>query len=297
MPRFQNILAVIQSNGQAQSVIGKAIALSDAKVTKSTRIHAVRIIYEGLAELSVKDIDKSSELKNFILTSEKNELQKILAEVSPLGLEIESSVIWNRRFSEGVCHAAEAVGADLIVKATEDGDRGLIRTPDDWNILRESKTPVLLARPADWHYKPTILVAIDALDETHKQLNQDLLSQAAALALQLPGQLHVCTFYPLFEPWSTRLGLLQHYKELRRELEHEVAVAVNRLARSIGAPNYTLQCIEGDPEFGIERLTHSINADIVVIGNRARDGLAAALIGNTAEKILYRTQTDILTIV
>lgn len=296
MHQYQNLLLVVQSKEQVHDLVNKAIALANFKQDGHTQIHAVRVIYEGIADLSTQYIEDSIELKNFILASEKSSLQDVLADATPAGVEIHTSVLWNRRVAEGVAHAAEAMSADLIIKASDDG-KEFMRTPDDWNILRESKIPVLLIHPGGWSHTPKILAAIDALDDKHQQLNQQILTQAAALSLRLSGELQVCTFYPLFEPWSTRIGMLQPYKSLRQAIEHDVALAVNRLTRTIGAPSYKLQCIEGVPEVGIKRLAEHIDADILVIGNHARDGLAAAFIGNTAEKILHTTNKDILTVI
>ena len=292
MSEFASILAVVQKPEDAEPVLSKACQLMDAQESKLT---VTRVVYEGLADLRSKDVGTSPDLKDLILQAETEELTELVRR-SVDATPFETTVAWNRKSWEGIVGAADATGAGIIVKAVEQRNELSVRTPDDWNLLREARIPVLLVKPNRWKPNPQVLVALDVLDPLHEALNLRVLAQANELCRQLAGTLHVASAYPCFEPWSTRLGLLQSYSKLRKEIAHDVAVAVSRLIRSIGGPEYEVHCIEDTPESGIERISEQVDADVVVIGSNAREGLEAAFLGNTAEKILHRVDIDTLTV-
>ncbi|PWG68292.1 hypothetical protein DF186_25415, partial [Enterococcus hirae] len=67
---------------------------------------------------------------------------------------LESATLWNPRAWEAVLHAAENADADLILRATGEqesvGERvvSVVRTPDEWNLLRHATVPVMLVKAA-----------------------------------------------------------------------------------------------------------------------------------------------------
>lgn len=68
------------------------------------------------------------------------------------------------------------------------------------------------------------------------------------------------------------------------------------LAAKAGIDAANAYTIEGPPEKVIPEIAEQIEADIVIVGMAARDGIKAAMIGNTAEKILDAIATKILTV-
>jgi len=52
----------------------------------------------------------------------------------------------------------------------------------------------------------------------------------------------------------------------------------------------------GKPEKIIVERARQLDASLVVVGNSARAGVLAAIVGNTAEKILDKLECDVLSI-
>jgi hypothetical protein len=52
--------------------------------------------------------------------------------------------------------------------------------------------------------------------------------------------------------------------------------------------------VKGDPKEVVPELAGKLDAGLIVIGTLARSGLAGALLGNTSEKILSRTDSSLL---
>ena len=134
MQSLKNILVVSGDDAeQARDVLEKANMLADAT---GARLHVVRIIYEGIAELGAAAIDATHELKTLMLQAAETALEDTVADVRARHPDLEAAALWNPRHWEGVLHAAERAEADLVIKAAsvhhKFGD--IVRTPDDWNL-------------------------------------------------------------------------------------------------------------------------------------------------------------------
>jgi universal stress protein E len=296
MESIDDILVVLgDDRGEAAVVLAKAGALAAAT---GARLHAVRVVYEGIADLNAAVIDASSDLKTFILQSEETLTEELVEPARQQGAAIDAVTLWNPRSWEGILHAAQQVEADLIIKAAAEagGLGGLIRTPDDWNLLRAAPVPVMLVKSRGWVENPLVLCALDAFDEGHDVLNRALLRSSGSLAGAMQGELHLVVAYPMFERWVGELGSLRDYDQLRREVEQEIRDRVVRLAKEAGVDYKRLYADEGRAEFVISTLAESLNAEMVVVGTHARQGLKGVLLGNTAERLVHHIGTDVLTI-
>jgi len=296
MESIGDILVVLADDpAEAGLVLGKASALARAT---GASLHAVRIVYEGIADLSATAIDATAGLKSFILQAEETVTESLVERTRQAHPDLDTVTLWNPRQWEGILHAAERFGASLIIKAAErHGALGsLIRTPDDWNLLRGASVPVLLVKPEGWVEAPVVLCALDAFEERHDELSRTVLRHAAALARALGGELHVVVAFPLFERFVGELGGLRDYEALRQEVDSEIRSRVVALAQQAGVDYKWLHTDEGRVEFVIADLAAKLRAEVVVVGTHARQGLKGVLLGNTAERLVHHVATDIMTV-
>ncbi|MEZ5560922.1 MAG: universal stress protein [Pseudomonadales bacterium] len=295
MQSMKNILVVLDTGDAARYVLEKAASLAQAN---HATLHAVRVVYEGVADLVPSVIDQSVDLKTFILESAEAELEELLDPVRRKVDALESATLWNHRHWEGVLHAAEQSGADLIIKGAEPHGRfgEVIRTPDDWNLLRHATVPVMLVKPQAWVPEPRILCALDPFDDSHRKLSIALLQESQGLASVLGGELTVVVAYPLFEPWVGELGALGNYEELKQNIETEIRSRVDDLAREAGVRFRDLVAEEGHATQVISQVAEDTDAELLVIGTHAREGVKGVLLGNTSERILHAVATDVVTV-
>lgn len=295
MPTMKNVLVVLESADEARYVLDKAVTLAEAN---HARLHAVRVVYEGIADLSSSAVDASSDLKTFILSSQESELEDWLEAARSRVGDLDAVTVWNPRTWEGILHAAEQAGADLIVRAvtTRHGFGDIVRTPDDWNLLRHATVPVMLVKPKPWVKEPVIVCALDPFDDAHEPLNVALLQEAQGLATVLGGEMMVVVAYPLFEPWVGQLGATGSYEEIRQGIETDIRARVDHLAREAGVRFKTLYTEEGHDTEVISRVTEDTDAELLVLGTHAREGVKGLLLGNTAERVLHVVGTDVVTV-
>jgi universal stress protein E len=297
-PSIRNLLIVVDDALSMPHLMEKAERLAD----DDTRVHVVQVIHEGVAEISTRAVEDSAALKSFILSAAESALEDSLEHARTRFKHLESATLWNARTWEAALHAAADVQADVILRATgEEAPLGekivtVVRTPDEWNLLRHAEVPVLLAKAAAWPENPTVICALDVFDDTHDPLNDAVLRWASALAELLGGDLDLVYAYPLFEPWVGEAGALRDYAEIKRTVEAEARERVERITGRTGVSYRHLHLEEGNSAPVIKRLVDDAEAAMLVIGTHARGGVGAVLLGNTSERILHAVDCDVLTV-
>ncbi|MGE0620981.1 MAG: universal stress protein [Pseudomonadales bacterium] len=293
-----NLLVVVDDALSIPYLMEKAERLADGQ----TRVHVVHVIYEGVAEISTSAIEDSARLKTFILQSAEAQLEDQLEKVRGRFRHLESATLWNARTWEGALHAAKDAAADLILRASgEQGSLGervasVVRTPDEWNLLRHAEVPVMLARAASWPEEPVVLGALDVFDDSHESLNRNVLLQAAGLAKRIGGELDVVYAYPLFEPWVGELGAIKSYAEIKAAVEEDARLRMDELARATGVSYRHLLLEEGQTAPVLARIAEECEAALLVVGTHAREGVRGVLLGNTSERILHAVDCDVVTV-
>jgi len=112
----------------------------------------------------------------------------------------------------------------------------------------------------------------------------------------LGGSLHVVVAYPLFERWVGELGGLRDYDSLKHDVEKDIRSRVLSLAREAGVDYQRLYAEEGRTDMVIVNLAAQLDAELVVVGTRARKGLQGVLLGNTSERLIHELDTDVVTV-
>lgn len=295
---ISNLLIVVDDALSMPYLMEKAERLAG----EETRVHVVHVIYEGVAEIGTSAIEDSARLKTFILESAEAQLEDELEKARGRFKYLESATLWNSRTWEAVLHAAENAQADLILRATTEqesvGEKvaSVIRTPDEWNLLRNATVPVMLVKAAAWPKEPVVVCALDVFDESHQALNQNVLKDARQLADVMGADLDLVYSYPLFEPWVGELGAVKSYAEIKAAVEEDARSKADGLAKSADVNYRHLHLEEGQTAPVLAKLVEDSEASLLVLGTHAREGVRGVLLGNTSERILHAVDCDVVTV-
>jgi len=295
---ISNLLVVVDNALAVPYLMEKARRLAGDE----TRVHVIHVIYEGVADISTSAIEDSARLKSFILEAAESELEDELENWRGRFKHLESATLWNDRAWEAVLHAAENAEADLILRATTEqesiGDRvaSVVRTPDEWNLLRHATVPVMLVKAAAWPDVPVVVCSLDVFDDSHEALNRNLLRDARMLADLTGADLDIVYAYPLFEPWVGELGAVKSYTEIKAAVEEDARKRLNALTESAGIRYRHLHLEEGPTATVLATLVEDAEASLVVVGTHAREGVRGVLLGNTSERILHAVDCDVVTV-
>jgi universal stress protein E len=201
---------------------------------------------------------------------------------------------------ESILTRAANICADLIVT---DCHTGLPLAPSllqltDWELARLSPVPVLIVKRSRLYRRPRILAAVDPTHAYAKPLRLDaqILNCGASMCKALRGTLHAVHAYVPglsgVEPASSVVAGTAF--RIDAIAAAEARGGFNKVLHSSAIAAECRHLRSGHPVDCIKRVAAETAADLVVMGSMARSGLQRLLIGNTAEKLLYRLPCDLL---
>lgn len=198
-------------------------------------------------------------------------------------LDTEDVILRSGDFINEVTQAAEAMGADLIILADEEGLSGKEAT----RIAQQTQVPVLIARPP--RASDVIVAATDLSDSRYP-----IIRGAARLCRQLAARLVLLHNVPpanasavMPEPWlpvflEDTPDLQQVWQRLRNLADRYSPEAGAVVASQIDAADAILSA------------ARSRDADIVVLGTRHRTWLDRLLHGSIAARVVDTVKGSVL---
>lgn len=269
---FKDILCIIDPTTNQQRSLDRAAFIARQS---GGRVHALLCFTPPLGA-AAEDADAllaAEQLRHELW------LEELIKPLKVTDIEVTTTVQSNSDWRTGLAEAVRAADADLLIKAASTRTplrRRLMKT-SDWLVLREARCPVLFAKRADGAAIDKVLAAVNisATDAAHMHLTDVVLAAGREAAEQLGAQLNVVNAY-------TDSKNFIHPPDLAKR------AGVDRQQAHVG---------DADPEDLIANVCQKIAAGVVIIGSVGRKGLAAAVVGNTAERILDTVAADILVIV
>ncbi|GJM13239.1 MAG: hypothetical protein DHS20C12_16420 [Pseudohongiella sp.] len=271
MSEILKIFAVIDPTTDKQNALIRAGRV--ASQNPAVALH----VYEAI--FSTTDNADGDALKRAELSRHHAWVESLVEPMRAAGNDVTVEIEWTSKWREAIAPAAERAGADLVIKAASSHSgtgRRLLKT-SDWTLLRNTNCPVYLVKNDSLESEAKILVAVDMKrdDDLHNKLNEKVLAYGRALVEGIAdSSLYAVTAYPNSDNF----------------------VYPGDLATKVGIDNTAAYAVEGAPESVIPEIAQQIGASIVIVGTAAREGLKAAVIGNTVEKILDGVDSDILAV-
>jgi universal stress protein E len=263
------ILAVIDPTRDEQWALQKAVSIGGRQ--QGTTVFAYLCVHSNAK------CDDPERLREVELRRTRPWLEKIVSEFAEAGVAIEPLLGWRADWRRAVSDAAQAVGAQLVIKrasgrpsSLSNSDRQLIRS------LKDSALLLIKHDPVSALHKVVVAIDLNARDEAHVALNNAIM----ALGKRVRGddtdiELHAISAYPTSDRFV-------HPPDVAKILEIKRSHA--HVSRGVAADV-------------IPRMANSIDADLVILGNVGRQGLSGLTVGNTAEKILTDIKADVLVVV
>lgn len=271
MSTFNKIFAVIDPTTDNQVALTRAAKIAGRN--ENISVHIYEAIY------SLGDSTDAEALQRVETARHKAWVESIAVPLREQGIEVSVEIEWTEDWRDAIAPAAARAGASLVIKtanARSGAQRRLLKT-SDWTLLRNAPCPVYLIKKDDVSNNIKVLMAIDMArnDDLHNQLNDLVIGYGKALLVGAEGaSLYAVNAYP----------------------DAGKFIYQDDLAAKAGVDQSNAYTVEGKPEAVIPEIAEKVEADIVIVGTAARDGLKAAVIGNTAEKILDGIKRNILTV-
>lgn len=262
------ILAVIDPTRTEQWALKRAIAIASGR--DDLDVSAFLCVHSNA---KCEDPDQ---LQAVELQRQKLWLDAILAEYADSKVSIDGQVEWSDDWREAICVAGAAEDVALVTKRASGRQDSLASS--DRQLIRKLGRALLLVKHAPRDEVGKILIAVDfnAEDESHKALNQAIMSLGRRMRGTIKDtELHVISAYPSSDSFV-------HPPDVAKALDIDRSHAHVR---------------RGSAADIIPQVAKELAADLVIVGNVGRGGLSGITLGNTAEKILSDIAADVLVIV
>ena len=268
--------------------VAKVLVVIDTRKKKQIALNrAVDIVKATGSELHVLSANpKPSE-------TSREKLEVLSSKIRDQGIEVHTQEKWSKSLVDTIIHVRQMERCHLVIKdyQPEGGLLSAFSTPNDWNLLRQCRVPVLLVRHNRSYQGSHMLAAVNADpdDKHHHQLNQAILQNARISADVHGATLHLATAHP------TTMLAIQDQGDGKMDKDRYLKNC-QEYARNYGIQPKDIHVRPGPAESLIPGLSRELQADLLVMGTQARTGLPAVALGNTAEQLISDIDTDLLVV-
>lgn len=282
---MQNILVILDKPKHEQIALQRALELAEKT---DINLHLVSFVYEpvvGLPILAGSLLNISEQLQK----ERAKWLQQLQSEYS-LPEKTTTEVAWHHDIPTWVADYLAANPCDLVLKTAQKqfgrGGFGSI----DWRLIEQTSVPMWIAVNTHWIKRDRMVAALDpALDNAlHVALNHRLLKQGGELADLLGSELELVACLPIPDMTVESDAFREQLDALKDMLKQMVSEG--------GGGERQTHFVAGKPAAEVNRLVDRNKARLIMVGRGVRKGPRGFVLGNTAERILGRSNTDVLVI-
>jgi len=301
MFNLRSILAIVDFRHKQHYALPRAIELAHKFGLKIT---VVSNVYETFFDFLTSE-NHNDEIKTNAIKENDSLLKNLVLEHNTEGLEIEFHSIWSPNLKDDLSRFINEQSYDLVLKTTRTHNvlKKLIFTPTDWHLLRDTKTNILFVQKSGSTEFTNIIGAINIDDDVeHKELNEKIIVATTSLAQAFHCKSNILNVFPWtlvqFEKFKHLFKEKDFFTIKKEKHEQKAKTIVEGILKANSAKlNGKVIIAEGlEPEETIPSIIESTKADLLVMGTVGRSGLDAAVIGNTAEKILDDIDCEVLAI-
>lgn len=203
-------------------------------------------------------------------------LDEFVARAHSEGLTAVSELEWAADWAKQAVAAAKRCNASMIFKNSVDHNpvHRELRQTSDWTLLRTSPCPVLMVKNfKDWTHRRILAAFNPASTETsHVKLGRQVTGLARQLAATYGSDAHFVTAF--------------------QDMNHPPDAQT--IARDCEAPLEHVHIRKGRAADVIRDIAAELEVDLIIVGTVARDGIKGRVVGNTCERLLDQTHSDLL---
>ena len=269
-------LVVSNHQGNNQSVLHKAADLLNAHDQK-----AVVVIF-------INDFHEEERLNTkHIATLEKQVIQVLGAD------RVDECLIATGNKAAWIIAYCREHDVGLVIKPWRRNKQNFY-TKSDWQLIRHLNSHLLLVNVGKWNGYKRILAAVDVYkpSEVQKAVNNLVMEQASYWAATRNSQLDVVHCITTSKV-AIELDVVEQIEvELAQKPKREQYL--DNLVQGYDVPASNRHILAGRPEQVIDKVAHSIKADLIVMGSQGKRAVGNLYLGDTAKRILARLSIDIL---
>ena len=288
---MEKLLIIMDPTHKNQVALARGAELARAT---GASLEVVAFVHEYLDALPADPVVQNT-AKEALIEHRQRWLEQMLALADCGDLTVSAHTVWEKQVHPWVIARCQRENISAVVK-TGNRSETFLYTPTDWHLIRECPAPVMLVADNKWNKARPVLAAVDLSSDkpVKKALNNHIIDRAWHLAKAMGTELHLV--HALHT--SVVLADLDIIDPIAHTHKRELALkpTIEHLRNTWHLAPGQIHIVSGPAQKVIPSVANKIKADMVVIGTTGKTGLAARVIGNTAEKVLTHLRTDLLAI-
>ncbi|WP_323161439.1 universal stress protein [Pseudomonas fluorescens] len=295
MSQYQRLLLIINPLLRRSPAINHAGALARAS---GATLHIVALV-KTLDILWLLDEGSRKQVRESYLQNQRDWLKSQAEKLSGRGVAVTCEVAWADDIKQEISDHVTELNPDLLIKEVQ--HESLLKraffTPLDWYLLRQCQVPVYLLGGAAHALPCKVVAAVDVSTNglENNRLNERIIQQATALAIQCDAELHLLYAYDVSQEYLAELGDGLKIAELTKGLRREFEKTYLDWASQHGVPADRRHFAVGHPVAALSEFTDEHQVDVIVMGRVQFHGLDK-LLGSTTEHILYQVPCNVLAV-
>jgi len=298
MYQLKHVLAIVDFRQHRHYALPRAIELAkqfDCEITVTANT------YESfLSFIPTSSAIDHQQIKREAIALNNQRLRDLVDTFDHEGLSIHCKTIWSKSFHSGLTEYINEYGFDLVLKSSHGHNiiKKILFTPTDWHLLRDTKANILFVNKGNWPKESSIIGAINIEDDQqHQALNEKIIKTTVALAESCSSKASVLNVFPWPMIQLNKFKYLFDKEDLFLSIKSKHEDQVKKIVDGVANLNGKVIIAEGlEPEETIPEIMKSTKSELLVMGTVGRKGIDAAMIGNTAERILDKLECEVLAI-
>jgi len=262
-----NILVVVDAAHSEHLALNRAVQFAGRQRYARTTVH----VFVGFEGYDMSDSEQAVEA-----VRGREWLSELLAPLEQTGVKFEANLVWTQNWEKSIIDATRRTESELVIISRSSAINKTGITDSCWSLLRKSDVPVLTVELDAPAKRKNILAAVNmqSTDETYETLNRKVLLEGKDVAEFYDAKLHVVNAYQDAQDYPDR----------------------DKVKRILDIKRKDIHVDMGKPEDVIASVADQVQADLVIMGTKSRQGIRATLRGNTSEKIISQLKVDVLTL-
>jgi universal stress protein E len=293
---FNKVLVLADGDDPRQPALRRAVEC----VAEGGEIEILAIVYEPMLEGYLGNKEIYEPLRRRVLDERRERAAALARAVESQGVRGSSKAVWSHPMHAAVAAEVDASGADLVVAAPANlhqggGARGGALSHGDWQVVTNSRAPLLLVKSDGRTPYRSIVAAVDPFHAHAKPaaLDRDILRMAKEVQLRTRATLAAVHCYFPVEYFGADLARIPPSDPRLVDARLE---AVRQLCAEARIPEDAALLVAGAPHSVLIDMQQRGEADLIAMGALARGRFAELVLGNTAERVMHYGTGDVLVV-
>ncbi|MDT8427556.1 MAG: universal stress protein [Pseudomonadales bacterium] len=226
----------------------------------------------------------------------QQQLENIGQRFQAEGIKVRTEFSSAKNHYESILGAITRFKPDLTLKSIQRHNalRRIIISNTDWQLIKDCASPLLLIKRQNWQAEGSIIAAVDPLHAKAQQNELDHLILDTSRALAAKLELNIRVFHNYLPDITHLFPKVLDADDYIREVHDRHQEKLLELLAEHDLTVDSLLLTRGDLVKALLSCIRKQQANILVLGALSRNFVERAIVGSTAERILYDTPCDVL---